>query len=110
MLEFDTTLVPPPPSSDHLPTFTVPEVVRGVMAEDLEAERIIRFEIAPYQHLLVAHQGGDLLGFQLIDYDPHEMEIILGRQEIIPLLPPEEKQFLAKSLSRIALDSYEDLF
>src|SRR5688572_21404709 len=110
MLEFETTLFSPSRIDDQLSEFTIAEAIRGVMADDLEAERMIRFGFAPYQHLLVAHQPDRFLGFQLVDYDPYEMDIELGRKEMNPKLTPDEKVFVAKSLSRIALNSYEELF
>lgn len=111
MLKYETVLVPPVGEPNRVKSeCTIADVIRTVISDDLDAERLIRFGVADYQSLLVAYGIDGVYGFQLVDYDHNEMEIVLGRQVLNAALSPEESDFLREDLARQARASYEDLF
>ncbi len=111
MIEYSTSFVPPKRSErTPLEGVTIAEVIRSVIDDDLEAERFIRFTKQRYHEVFVAFRGTDILGFQLCDYDHHEMNIVLGRQVLSSLLSEEDVVYIGRRLGDQAKDRYEDMF
>jgi hypothetical protein len=108
MIEFETTILPPHFTEDAPSTLEIPSVIRQVVGNDLDAERIIRFGLQDYHKLAVAHRNETVYGFQIFDYDYHEIGIVLGKQVVSASLNPQDAQEVSKKLEQEALYSYEE--
>jgi hypothetical protein len=108
MIEYRTFFIPPIGNmKNEKSEWNIPKVVRSVIIGDHEAETFIRFGVRKFGHMLVAAAGDSILGFQLLDWDHHEMHVILGAQILSTALSEEESQTLGAELTRLANDSWE---
>lgn len=112
MLEYKTSFIPPMEYEidEYNKRWSRKDVIDETCKYYEQHNKFDESKIQSYESMLVAYAQDRIIGFQLLDYDPYEMNIVLGRQMLSLTLTSEENEGLKEHFQRQAYSRWEDLF